>query len=121
MASEFKKLNEILGKTQFLAGNDITIADIAMYDAFKWYNELDSSLVSKYPNIMWYLHRFENVPKIKSFLNSRSYMKNFFVPQWAKMKKIFQRGESPRYCHFPSETTLVMVKYQKLAKSVGGN
>ena len=43
------------------------------------------------------------------------------VAQWAKMKKIFQRGESPRYCHFPSETTLVMVKYQKLAKSVGGN
>ena len=77
---KFKKLNEILGKNQFLAGKDITIADFAMYDAFKWYNELDSSLVSKYPNIMWYLHRFENVPKIKSFLNSRSYMKNFFVP-----------------------------------------
>ena len=44
-----------------------------------------------------------------------------FLPQWAKMNKIFQRGESQRYCHFPSETNLVMVKYQKLAKSVGGN
>ena len=51
--------------------------------------------------------------------NTRKYCGN--TPQWAKMKKIFQRGESPRYCHFPSETTLVIVKYQKLAKSVEGN
>ena len=77
---KFKKLNEILGKNQFLAGKDITIADFVMYDVFKWYNELDSSLISKYPNIIWYLHRFENVPKIKSFLSGPSYMKNFFVP-----------------------------------------
>ena len=43
------------------------------------------------------------------------------ITQWSKMKKIFQRGESPKFAHFPSETNLVMVKWQKLAKSVGRN
>ena len=42
-------------------------------------------------------------------------------PQWSKSGKVFQGGDCPRYCHFPSETNLVIVKYQKLAKSVGGN
>ena len=41
--------------------------------------------------------------------------------QWAKMKKVFQRGESPKFAHFPSETHVLMLKYQKLEKSVGGN
>ena len=41
--------------------------------------------------------------------------------QWAKMKKVFQRGESPKFAHFPSETYVLMLKYQKLEKSVGGN
>ena len=37
------------------------------------------------------------------------------------MKKVFQRGESPNFAHFPSETYALMLKYQKLEKSVEGN
>ena len=50
-----------------------------------------------------------------------SMLEDNFAPQWAKMKKVFQRGESPNFAHFPSETYVLMLKYQKLAKIVGGN
>ena len=45
----------------------------------------------------------------------------FFRALCSENQKVFQRGASPRYGHFPSETILVMIKYQKLAKSVEGN
>ena len=50
-------------------------------------------------------------------------LSNFMLPPTlcSKNQKVFQRGASPRYCHFPSETILVVIKYQKLAKSVEGN
>ena len=41
--------------------------------------------------------------------------------QWSKKAKVFQRGESPKFAHFPSETYVLMSKYQKLEKSVEGN
>ena len=78
--AKFKQLSEFLGGKSFLAGNDVTIADFAMYDALKWFQELDSSLISKHSNLCEYLERFENVPKVKSFLNGPGYMKNFFPP-----------------------------------------
>ena len=42
-------------------------------------------------------------------------------PQWSKNQIIFQGGAGPKFDKFPSETYLVMAKYQKLAKSVEGN
>ena len=41
--------------------------------------------------------------------------------QWSKNQIIFQGGAGPKFDKFPSETYLVMAKYQKLAKSVEGN
>ena len=43
------------------------------------------------------------------------------ITQWSKSKKVFQRGDHPNFGHFPSETYVLMSKYQKLAKSVEGN
>ena len=42
-------------------------------------------------------------------------------PQWAKSQKVFQGGAGPKFRKFPLGTYLVMVKYLKLAKSVGRN
>ena len=61
-------------------GKAITVADFELYDALVWHNKLDSKLISKYGNLMSYLTRFENVPKVKSFMNGPYYMKNFFPP-----------------------------------------
>ena len=61
-------------------GNAVTIADFEMYDALKWHDELDDKLVAKYGNLKEYLDRFENLPKVKSFIKCPYYMKNFFPP-----------------------------------------
>ena len=70
-------------------GNAVTIADFAMYDALKWHDEFDDKLISKYGNLKEYIARFENLAKVKSFLNSPYYMKNFFVSiaQWGGNRK----------------------------------
>ena len=47
--------------------------------------------------------------------------KVLFYTQWSKNQIIFQGGAGPKFDKFPSETYLVMAKYQKLAKSVEGN
>ena len=41
--------------------------------------------------------------------------------QWSKIRKVFQRGDHPKFGHFPLETYVVMPKYQKLEKSVERN
>merc|ERR1712154_333494 len=78
--AKFKQVSDFLGSKRFLMGNSLTIADFALYDALKWYHELDGGLVSKYKNIVDYVERFEALPKVKSFLNGPKYMKNFFPP-----------------------------------------
>ena len=65
------------------------------------------------------------VPVLK-ILRNRSYLIFILqaincISQWSKTRIIFQRGECPKFAHFSSETYVLMLKYQKLAKSVGGN
>ena len=55
-------------------------------------------------------------PDSKAFFGATSYR-----TQWSKSEKVFQRGDCPNFGHFPLETYVLMSKYQKLAKSVGGN
>ena len=42
-------------------------------------------------------------------------------PQWSKIRKVFQRGDHPKFGHFPLETYVLSLKYQKLEKSVERN
>ena len=61
-------------------GNAVTVADFALYDALKWHHALDGNLVSKYGNIMEYIDRFENLPKVQSFLKTPKFYQAFFPP-----------------------------------------
>ena len=87
--AKFKQLSKYLGNKKFLIGNNVTIADFELYDAIKWHDEFDDKLISKYGNLKEYIARFENLAKVKSFLNSPNYMKNFFVSiaQWGGNRK----------------------------------
>jgi len=82
--AKFKQISNYLGSKEFLMGNAITVADFELYDALVWHNKLDSKLISQYGNLMSYLARFENVPKVKSFMNGPYYMKNFFPEKITK-------------------------------------
>ena len=66
----------------------------------------------------------ENIWKInrdKCSFNKKAELEPNYVSQWSKWWKVFQRGAGPNFHKFPLETNLVMVKYQKLAKSVERN
>ena len=41
--------------------------------------------------------------------------------QWSKIRIVFQRGDHPKFGHFPLETYVLSLKYQKLEKSVERN
>jgi len=78
--AKFLQLSNYLGCKKFLMGNASTVADFALYDALKWHNALDGHLVSKYGNIVEYIDRFENLPRIKAFLKSPKFQQPFFPP-----------------------------------------
>ena len=73
-----KELSDFLGNKKYLMGDNLTIADFQMVDPIKWHRKLDENLVQKFPNIVAYLDRFDNEPKIKEFLNGPKYFKHFF-------------------------------------------
>ena len=59
------------------------------------------------------------------FREFRNYKRTIFQSvrgtQWAKNQKVFQGGAGPKFSQFPLEISVLMLKYQKLAKSVGRN
>ena len=56
-----------------------------------------------------------------NYMNDNGRCLNVNGSQWSKNWKVFWGGEGPKFNKFPLKTCLLMVKYQKLAKSVGGN
>ena len=74
-----KELSDFLGDKKYLMGDTLTIADFQMRDPINWHRTLDETLVQKFPNLIAYLDRFDNEPKIKEFLNGPKHFKHFFL------------------------------------------
>ena len=79
MEDRFKELSNFLGSKKFLMGDKITIADFVMHDPITWNQCLDENLIKKFPNILEYVNRFQNEPKIKEFLEGPKYFNQFFL------------------------------------------
>ena len=60
-------------------GDQITIADFVLHDPIAWHKGLDENLIKKFPNLMEYLDRFENEPKIKEFLTGPKCHPGYFL------------------------------------------
>ena len=75
----FKQMSEFLQSKKFFMGDSITIADFPMYDALKWHLAMDKDLL-KFENLLDFIKRFEDDPKIKAFLSSDKAFKGFFAP-----------------------------------------
>ena len=66
--NKFKMISEFLGAKKFLIGDEVTIADFPMHDAVAWYIDVAKEMMDKYTNLQEYLKRFEELPRIKSFM-----------------------------------------------------
>jgi len=74
----FKQVSEFLQSKKFLMGDSITIADFPIYDALKWHLAMEKDILSEFGNLLDYIKRFEDDPKIKAFLSSDKAFKGFF-------------------------------------------
>ncbi|XP_077510008.1 glutathione S-transferase Mu 1-like [Amblyomma americanum] len=77
-----EKLDEFLGPwDDFLAnrkwalGDRITYVDFLLYEALDWHREFKPEAVQRWPNIVQYLERFEELPNIKEYFASDKYNK----------------------------------------------
>ena len=87
---EMKKLSDFLGNKKYFMGDNLTIADFQLRDPINWHRTLDENLIKKFPNLLSYLDRFEEQPKIKEFLNGPKHFKHFFlsIATWRGVWKI---------------------------------
>ena len=62
---KLKELSDFLGDKKYLMGDNLSIADFQMRDPISWHRTLDENLVQKFPNLIAYLKRFDEEPKMK--------------------------------------------------------
>ncbi len=68
---KLKLFADHLGKNDWLVGNRLSIADFTVYDVLSWHAIFAPDIMAKFPNLKAYLARFEALPKIKAFYNSK--------------------------------------------------
>ena len=74
-ANYIQKFLSILEKRQFLAGDDITYVDFMLYEYFVVALAMESSLKEKYPKLVEYTKRIEALPAIKTYMESKEFLK----------------------------------------------
>jgi len=80
MTEKFKELSTYLGSKKFFMGDNLTIADCAMFSAIQWHFVLDENIVNKYSNLAEYLKTMESDPKVKAYLASDRRHSAIFPP-----------------------------------------
>ncbi|XP_075539323.1 glutathione S-transferase Mu 1-like [Dermacentor variabilis] len=80
--SHAKKLGEVLAPwDDFLAcrkwtlGDRLTYVDFLLYEGLDWHREFKAETLQRYPHIVEYLKRFEELPNIKEYFASGRYKK----------------------------------------------
>ena len=59
-----------LGNRPFFAANTVTVSDFHMYEMLYSHQKLSPELIGKYPNLVEFIKRMENLPRIADFLKS---------------------------------------------------
>ena len=59
-----------LGDRPYFAANTVTVCDFHMYEMLVSHQKLSPELIGKYPNLVEFIKRIENLPRIADFLKS---------------------------------------------------
>lgn len=65
--------SEHLATRNWVLGDRITYVDFMLYEALDWHREFRVEVVQKYPEVVAYLKRFEELPNIKQYFASDKY------------------------------------------------
>nr|XP_053651519.1 glutathione S-transferase Mu 4-like isoform X2 [Cherax quadricarinatus] len=70
-----KALSDLLGSQPWFVGDQITFPDFLIYELLSVHLELDPTCLDKTNNLKEYVKRFEQLPKIKKYLESSRFIK----------------------------------------------
>jgi len=73
LPAKLKALEEFLGDRTFFAGDNLTFIDFHLYEMFFAHNKLAPEIVQKHPKLVAFVKRFEDLPKIKAYMESPKY------------------------------------------------
>ena len=72
------KLNDFskfLGDNQWFAGENITFPDFVMYELLDQHRIMSPDLVAKFPKLVDFLNRFEQLPRIAAYMKSDRFLR----------------------------------------------
>ena len=65
-----KPFSEFLGERQYFAADYLTYPDFHMYEMLYSHNQLAPEVMKKFPNLLSFVERMENLPHMVDFLKS---------------------------------------------------
>ncbi|XP_054157586.1 glutathione S-transferase Mu 1-like [Oppia nitens] len=90
LPKQLDELSKFLGTNQWLAGKQLTYVDFVTYECLDWFRLFSPETMAKFPVLVEYLTRFENLPPIKAYMSSPEFISwpicSPMVPQWGYRK-----------------------------------
>ncbi|XP_054158818.1 uncharacterized protein LOC128957124 [Oppia nitens] len=74
LSKQLEELSKFLGQHDWLAGKQLTYVDFLAYELLDWLRLFSTETVHKFPVLVQYLTRFENLPAIKAYMSSPDYI-----------------------------------------------
>merc|ERR1711892_369996 len=75
LPSTLKLFSDFLGANSWLAGETLTFPDFHFYELLDQHKQLSPDCLAKFPNLVAYVQRFEELPKIAAYRASSKFMK----------------------------------------------
>lgn len=72
--NEFKSFSKFLGEKRWFTGDKLNYVDLLAYETFDWMRLLSPGILEKFNNLSQFMVKFENIPAIKAYRNSKDYI-----------------------------------------------
>ena len=70
LKDKLRPFSKFLGDRKFFASDDVTLVDFRSYELMKVLTIFSSESFQDFPNLVEYVKRFEELPKIKAYMHS---------------------------------------------------
>ena len=78
LKQKLHEFNRFLGPNPWFAGDNITFVDFSIYEWLEQARILAPNVVGEFKSIQEFLERFEQLPKIKEYMESERFLKRPF-------------------------------------------
>ena len=83
LPQHLEQMNDYIGDSQWFT-NEFSYVDIIFYELLDYLRMFSPSTFADYPNLVNFVTRFENIPRIKEYFSSDEYMKSQLLAPFAK-------------------------------------